>query len=63
MSPLLLAALINNFAIPELSRWLASLHEEGRVVTEAEIMAKLNADADEVTRIGLAFLDSHPPTT
>lgn len=63
MNPLLIAALINNLAIPELSRWLAQLHADGRMVTEAEALAKLNLDVDEGNAAGEQFLSSHPEST
>jgi hypothetical protein len=59
MSPLLLAALINNIAAPELGRWLASLHAQGKLVTEDEARALLNATDDEVQSVGAAFLAKH----
>ena len=60
MSPVLLAALINNVGIPELTRWLADLHSQGRTVTEADALAKLGLDADSGNAAGLAFLAAHP---
>lgn len=60
MSPVLLAALISQIGIPELGRWLAELHAEGRVVTEEEALAKLDVDADSGNDLGLAFLAAHP---
>jgi len=60
MSPLLLAALIQQVGVPELVRWLASLHAENRVVSEEEALAKLNMDIDQGNAAGQAFLDSHP---
>jgi hypothetical protein len=60
MSPVLLAALIAQIGIPELGRWLASLHAQGKVVTEAEARAKLNMDIADGDAAGLAFLASHP---
>ena len=60
MNPVLLAALVNQIALPELTRWLASLHAENRVVTEEEALAKLNTDADAGIAAGLAFLAAHP---
>jgi len=60
MSPLLIAALINNIAVPELGRWLAQLHADGKLVTEAEALAKLDLDVDEGNAAGAQFLSSHP---
>ncbi len=59
MNPLIIAALINNIAIPEIGRWLAELHAEGRVVTEEEALRKLALDVDAGNQAGRAFLDSH----
>ncbi len=59
MDPLLLAALIQQIAIPELARWLAELHADGRVVTEEEALAKLGMDVDAGNAAGLAFLETH----
>lgn len=58
LNPIILAALINNLAIPELARWLAELHNAGRTVTEAEALAKLALDVDAGNAAGRAFLDS-----
>ena len=58
MDPLFLLALLKEIAVPELQRWLSQLHSEGRVVTEAEALTKLNKDADEVIASGKAFLDA-----
>lgn len=60
MNPLILGALLNEIALPELNRWLQSLHAEGKLVTEAEALAKLNLDVDEGNALGIAFLKSHP---
>ena len=59
MNPLILGALIQNIAAPELARWLASIHAEGRVVTEADALAKLELDADPAIASGLAFVKAH----
>lgn len=60
MNPLLLAALINEVAIPELTSWLRGLHTAGVLITEAAITQKLLTDTDLGTRIGLAWLAAHP---
>lgn len=60
MNPVILAALINNIAVPEIGRWLAQLHAEGKVVTEEAALDKLNLDVDGGNAAGHAFLDSHP---
>lgn len=62
MNPVILAALISQVAIPELTRWLAQLHADDRVVTEADALALLNTDIDGANALGQQFLDSHPPT-
>jgi hypothetical protein len=60
VNPLVVAALVNQVALPELTRWLAELHAEGRVVSEAEALSKLGLDVDGGNAAGLAFLQSHP---
>jgi len=62
LSPTLLAALLQQFALPEIMAWLHELHSQGRVVTEAEALAKLNTDIDSGNAAGLAFLQAHPPS-
>lgn len=62
MNPLLLAALVNNIAVPELTRWLTSLHIAGTPLTEAEAIRKLLADADFGVKLGEAWLAAHPQT-
>lgn len=60
MSPAILAALITQIGIPELMRWLAQLHADGKVVTEAEALAKLDMDVEQGNATGAAFLAAHP---
>lgn len=60
MNAAILAALISQIGVPELLRWLASLHAEGKVVTEADALAKLGMDVDEGNAAGEAFLAAHP---
>lgn len=60
MSPLLLAALIQQVAVPELTRWLQSLHASGTPLTDAAIIQKLASDTNLGEQIGLAWLASHP---
>lgn len=57
MSPRLLLALLTQVGVPELQRWLADLHAQGRTVTEAEALAKLGTDVATGNAIGQAFLD------
>ena len=59
LPPLIFAALLQQFALPELARWLAELHAAGRVVTEAEARAKLGMDIDDGDAAGHAFLQTH----
>lgn len=59
LSPSLLGALINQVAVPELIRWLAGLHAQNRLVTEAEALAKLEMDVDGGNVAGAAFLAGH----
>ena len=61
MDPVILAALINNIAVPEIGRWLAQLHAAGQVVTEEAALAKLGLDVDAGNAAGRAFLDTHKP--
>lgn len=58
MNPLLLAALINEFAIPELTAWLRS--RKGESLTDADILAKLEMDAAAGVKLGEAWLVAHP---
>lgn len=61
MDPVLLAALIQQVAIPELLNWLRLRHAAGATITDAEILAKLNVDADTGIAKGKAWLAAHPP--
>lgn len=58
MSPLLLAALINQVAIPELTTWLTSLGKAP--LTDADVIAKLASDTNLGETIGEAWLAAHP---
>lgn len=60
MSPAILAALISQFGVPELLRWLAEIRSQNRVVTEADALAKLGMDVESGNAAGEAFLASHP---
>ncbi len=62
MSAVLLAALVNQVAIPELTSWLLALHASGTPVTDAVIIQKLATDTNLGETIGLAWLAAHPPT-
>jgi hypothetical protein len=56
MNPLLLAALINEVALPELTRWLTSLHSSNTPVTDAVVLQKLITDTNIGIQVGEAFL-------
>lgn len=58
MNPILLAALINEIAIPELTRWLRS--RNGTPLTDADVIAKLVTDTDFGVKVGEAWLAAHP---
>jgi hypothetical protein len=58
MNPLLLAALIEQIAIPELKAWLAS--RKGSTLTDADIIQKLLTDTNLGEQIGEAWLAAHP---
>ena len=60
MNPLLLAALINEIAIPELTRWLKSLHDSQTTLTDDLIIQKLAADTALGISIGETWLAAHP---
>ncbi len=60
MNGSLLAALINSIAIPELTIWLRNLHGTNGTVTDADVIAKLAADAQMGEETGLAWLAAHP---
>lgn len=60
LSPALLAALITQVGIPELVRWLKSLHDEDEVVTEEAALEKLGLDVESANQVGEDFLNSHP---
>lgn len=59
MPAIWIAALLNKFAYPELLRWLAHLHAEGREVTEAEARLKLGEDVDEGNAEAARLLQLH----
>ena len=60
MNPLLLAALLEQIAIPELQKWLRERHSTGQPLTDADILQKLITDTDLGIRIGSDWLASHP---
>lgn len=51
MDPVLLAALIRQFAIPEIIDWLQRRKANGQTIDDAAAREKLGVDADE----GIAF--------
>jgi hypothetical protein len=62
LSPILLGALVTQVGVPELVRWLGSLHQQGvTVVTEAQALEKLGLDVDGGNAAARAFLAAHPP--
>lgn len=60
MNPALLAVLINNIAIPELTEWLRSRHAAGQGLTDADILQKLITDTNLGVQIGETWLAQHP---
>ncbi len=59
----LLAALINEIAIPELTAWLRSRHAAQQPVTDADVIAKLLTDTALGEQIGSQWLAAHPDPT
>lgn len=62
MNPALLAVLVNEIAIPELTAWLRSLHASGMPITDDMILQKLITDTNFGEQIGATWLAAHPPT-
>ena len=60
MSPALLAVLINEIALPELTTWLRTLHAAGTQLTDAVILQKLITDTNVGEQVGEAWLAAHP---
>jgi hypothetical protein len=58
MDPILIAALIEKFALPELVAWLKA--RRGAPLTDADILGKLELDLASGIARGQAFLDAHP---
>lgn len=62
MNTALLIALIQSIAIPELTAWLRSRHDNGQTtLTDADVIAKLMTDTDLIVAVGEAWLKAHPP--
>lgn len=59
MNPLLVAALIQNVAVPELTAWLRSLYTAGTPLDDAAVVQKLITDTNIGEQIGLAWLAAH----
>ena len=57
MTPALLAALINQVAIPEITAWLSGLNKQ---VTDADVIAKLATDTQTGEQVFEAWLAAHP---
>lgn len=62
MNPALIAALIHNFALPEILAWLKSRKDANQEIDDAAIIEKLQMDADHGIAVGEAWLDAHPRT-
>lgn len=62
MNPALLAALINEVALPELTRWLRGRHEAGQPLDDAAVLQKLLTDTQLGISIGEQWLAAHPQT-
>lgn len=62
MNAALLAVLINEVAIPELTTWLRSMHGSNTPITDEVILQKLITDTNVGEQIGTAWLASHPAT-
>ncbi len=60
MNPALLAVLINEIALPELTAWLRARHAAGQAVTDADVLQKLITDTAVGEQIGAAWLAAHP---
>lgn len=60
MNPLLLAALIEKVALPELLNWLRARHATGQSLDDAAILQKLITDTNIGIEIGQAWLAAHP---
>lgn len=61
MNPALLAVLIQQVAVPELVRWLAS--RGAAPLTDADVIQKLATDTALGEQIGKAWLAANPKTT
>lgn len=62
MNPALLAVLINEIAIPELTAWLRARHAANQPIDDAAILEKLISDTNLGIQIGEQWLATHPPT-
>ena len=60
MNPALIAILINQVAIPELTQWLLS--RNNAPLTDDDVLKKLVTDTDLGVKIGQAWLAAHPPS-
>lgn len=60
MNPALLAVLINEVALPELTRWLRSRHATNQPLDDAAILQKLLTDTQIGIKIGEDWLAAHP---
>lgn len=62
MNPLLLAALIENVLIPEIAAAIRAHVNatNGKLPTDAEVLAALDLNASRVIAVGEAWLAAHP---
>jgi hypothetical protein len=60
MDPVLLAALIRQFALPELIDWIKAKHAAGQVITNQVAREKLGVDADAGIAVSKAWLEANP---
>lgn len=60
MSPSLLAVLINEIAVPELTAWLRARHDANQPLTDADVLQKLLSDTTIGEKIGTDWLAAHP---
>lgn len=60
MNPALLAVLINEIALPELTAWLRGRHASGQTLDDAAVLQKLISDTKVGEHIGKAWLAAHP---
>lgn len=63
MNPALIASLITNIVIPEVTSFIRSKIGFGQPMpTDAEVIANLQVMANSLISVGQAWLDAHPKT-